>query len=272
MLPIYKAELAVNTNLFGGTTKPCLINVVDEFENDKGTFIVKIFKANHIANSQATFKEFICNYLGQEFGLSVFEPAIISVPKSVITEITSLGNHDETKHFPGNYFGSKYYPDGMNYSFDLPIDFFEPWQIENIFAFDVLIRNSDRRTGKPNLFIKGEDIFVYDHELCLAKNTSFLESLTDWRKNWNMFLNDYSKSQYVFKKLVHELNAEAAFTFDEFFENLKTFNLKDFADFVNFLQKNQINTGNFESIFDYLKEVKEHPQKFKNLLLNLIHE
>jgi hypothetical protein len=49
------------------------------------------------------------------------------------------------------------------------------WQdAVNIFAFDALIQNPDRRSDNPNLFSRGDEIWVYDHETSF----SFLYALT----------------------------------------------------------------------------------------------
>jgi HipA-like protein len=38
----------------------------------------------------------------------------------------------------------------------------------HIFAFDALIANDDRRSDNPNLLVRGDDIFVIDHEAAFA--------------------------------------------------------------------------------------------------------
>ncbi len=54
------------------------------------------------------------------------------------------------------------------------------WQAAHIFAFDALIQNPDRRYSNQNLLTRGNNIFVYDHELAF----SFLEAILPLRHPW----------------------------------------------------------------------------------------
>jgi hypothetical protein len=60
-----------------------------------------------------------------------------------------------------------------------------------IFAFDVIIQNPDRRKDNPNVLWKGEELFIYDHEMSL---TFFLPQL-GWQPPWTghglEFLSDH---------------------------------------------------------------------------------
>ena len=50
-----------------------------------------------------------------------------------------------------------------------------------IFAFDALIENRDRRPERPNLFVRGEAFAIFDHELALV-----IEGLIGWRPPWEI--------------------------------------------------------------------------------------
>jgi len=53
----------------------------------------------------------------------------------------------------------------------------------NIFAFDALIQNPDRRVENPNLFTQGDSIYVYDHE---ETSFSFLVAVSPSEEPWNL--------------------------------------------------------------------------------------
>jgi len=72
------------------------------------------------------------------------------------------------------------------------------WQAAvNIFAFDALIQNPDRRYGNQNLFTRGNDIFVYDHELAF----SFLEAIPPSNSPWRLDGQPYLTEHVFYRQL-----------------------------------------------------------------------
>ncbi len=61
----------------------------------------------------------------------------------------------------------------------------------HIFAFDALIANDDRRYNNPNVLVRGDDIFVIDHEAAFA--FLYLVSLGDapWQLQRRASLRDH---------------------------------------------------------------------------------
>jgi len=50
-----------------------------------------------------------------------------------------------------------------------------------IFAFDLMVQNPDRRKGKPNLLRKGDELAIFDHEMAF----SFLYALVPNEYPWD---------------------------------------------------------------------------------------
>ena len=67
----------------------------------------------------------------------------------------------------------------------------------NIFAFDALIQNPDRRTENPNLFTQGDSIYVYDHETSF----SFLLALIKPDEPWNIEGETYLANHVFYRRL-----------------------------------------------------------------------
>jgi hypothetical protein len=66
-----------------------------------------------------------------------------------------------------------------------------------IFAFDALIKNPDRRYNNPNLFTQGDDIYVFDHETAF----SFLLAILAPDPAWNLQTERYLTDHVFFKRL-----------------------------------------------------------------------
>jgi hypothetical protein len=61
----------------------------------------------------------------------------------------------------------------------------------NIFAFDALVQNPDRRFGNQNLFTRGDEIFVYDHELAFSFLHDIATTATPWRLDSQAYLTSH---------------------------------------------------------------------------------
>jgi len=63
-----------------------------------------------------------------------------------------------------------------------PVDKFIPdamWQeAVDIFAFDALIQNPDRRFSNPNLFTRGDSLLIFDHETAFSFLVALFPSAT----------------------------------------------------------------------------------------------
>ncbi len=70
-------------------------------------------------------------------------------------------------------------------------------QAANVFAFDALIQNPDRRTDNPNLFTQGDDVYVYDHETSF----SFLLAVGSSSEPWNLEREDYLARHVFYTRL-----------------------------------------------------------------------
>jgi len=66
------------------------------------------------------------------------------------------------------------------------------WQAAvNIFAFDALVQNPDRRYSNQNLFTHGNDIFAYDHELAFSFLLDIVPAAMPWRLDSQPYLTGH---------------------------------------------------------------------------------
>lgn len=144
MLPIYKAVSVEQVNIKGGTTKPCVLRVVNQNGTPIGYYVVKIFKQSHLRNAQATTKEVLCNVLAKSFDLNVPKAALIEVTPFILNILKKDENYASSEYQTGIYFGTQYIENIENYVSNTHLKLFDASDLENIFAFDVLIRNTDR--------------------------------------------------------------------------------------------------------------------------------
>jgi len=156
MLPEYSAMAVSQLELAGGSTKPCILEVEDEQGNAQGFYVVKIFE-NEGELSNPTLNEALTYILAKEFELPIPKAAIIDVPDFLIQ---GLGKVAEA----GYYFGTEL----LEETFEINLKQLEIYQLETLFAFDLLVCNSDRRSNNPNLLSVKDDFYLIDHEKAFA--------------------------------------------------------------------------------------------------------
>lgn len=158
-----------------GRTSPLLCGCADRNGKHAGEFVVKFLSA------RGALLEFVASRLARHFGILVPEPAAIEVGQEfakLVSERLKPRRLD-----PGLKFGSKVVNPMAIWLVDRSIPEAMFRDAANIFAFDALIQNPDRRVDNPNLFTQGDNIYVYDHEeTCF----SFLMALSPSKEPWNL--------------------------------------------------------------------------------------
>lgn len=143
-------------------------------------------------------------------------------------------------------------------------DYFNDYDLANIFAFDNLIINTDRggyRT-KPNLLIDKTDFIIIDHELTIP---FYSNPKSNNINHWNNFLS-YKFENHIFYK---ELKRKRKKTnlFDEFEMNLSNLNLNIFEPIFADLDSFNINNQGYYDCFEYFEWAKNNRHKIiKNLI------
>jgi hypothetical protein len=265
MLPILKAFAFQEFALKGGSNQPCIVSVTDE--NGvllQESYVVKIFKKHTISH---TCKEVYAAILAQHFDLKTPQPVLIEVNQSLINELKKQPKYQNWFVTEGVYFGSKYLSNVKSFTQTSALNRYNYWELSNIFAFDVLIMNSDRQVEKPNVIIQKQDIFVIDHELSLNISNSFDFYLA--QKHWDYSIKN-NRGGHLFRNQLQKRLKKNKLSFDEFIENLRALKPKRLYDYAEQLIEYDYTPLNLDKIVAYLTDVKRGETKFLNLLNDLI--
>jgi hypothetical protein len=178
MLPRLKA-ISVIKPLSSGRTKPCLLVAQDEAGQEQE--VVVKWRSGPETKDVGGICELIGSLLADDFDL----PA----PKSVLVDIEA----DFYRAIPwpeisklaqasiGLNFASTFLPSMTTWPTGRPVPSGFRTRASEVFAFDALIDNPDRRTNKPNLLWSGDEIRLCDHEQAF----SFLRGVIGWRPAWS---------------------------------------------------------------------------------------
>jgi hypothetical protein len=127
----------------------------------------------------------------------------------------------------------------------------------NVFIFDGLIQNVDRRHDNPNLMIRGDKLCVIDHECAF----SFLSSFVPSSKPWTMGAGDYME-RHALRNGLHKKSVDWS-TSREILSKLTG----DFFDSIYDVLPTEWNgTQDFALIRQHVLTVLEHIDLFETEL------
>ena len=145
-----------------GRNRPLLLSC-DNTNGDRLEVVVK-FRGREM-DEKAQTAELIAAQLADDLGLHIPQAAVVDVLRGFEAIIPEKELAAMVKSSPGSNFGSVHL--GAGFTTWPPGR--EPYgaqrdQAADVFAFDTLIQNPDRRTVNPNLWARSDRIGVYDHE------------------------------------------------------------------------------------------------------------
>jgi hypothetical protein len=145
-----------------GRNRPLLLGYEDNAAN-RFEVVVK-FRGREM-NEKAQIAELVTAQLADDLGLQVPQAAVVDVPAGFDAIIAEKDLAAMVKSSPGLNFGSvnigagfTTWPPGRN------LVGTQRDQAADVFAFDTLIQNADRRAVNPNLWARSDRLGVYDHE------------------------------------------------------------------------------------------------------------
>lgn len=125
--------------------------------------------------------ELLASLLAEDLGLPVPGPAIVAIEEDLADGIVLLEFAKLVRQSVGLNFGTHKLPPGLNtWPRDRAIPVILRALAAEIFAFDVLTQNPDRRRDNPNILWKSEELYIFDHDLAF----SFVMPTIGWAPPW----------------------------------------------------------------------------------------
>ena len=179
-----------------GRTKPCLM-LCNDAAGTEHEVVVK-WRAGMELKGTGLVCELVSALLADDLDLPIPKPYIVDVEPGFHK---AIGNPEVSKlaqNSAGLNFGCQKLPPGFStWAKDKPIPMVTRPLAAEIFAFDVLIQNPDRRRDNPNLLTDGEEIYVCDHE----QGFSFLAGVINWQPPWTGQGTDFFRNHVFFQQL-----------------------------------------------------------------------
>jgi hypothetical protein len=162
-----------------GRTVPCRLTC--EAADGAEVEVVAKFSDGCDRKVTALAMEAIAAMLAADLDLPVPEPFLVALEPEFIAGLPDADVAERARRSSPVAFGSKHLPPGYT---SWPVGKTIPKDAiataAEIFAFDALIVNEDRRTINPNCLFSGASLFIYDHEMAFPST----EGLIGWQPPW----------------------------------------------------------------------------------------
>ncbi|RJQ46749.1 MAG: hypothetical protein C4538_06145 [Nitrospiraceae bacterium] len=235
-----------------GRTKPCLFICEDDSGEINGEYVVKL-KAGMEHRETGLASELIASQLAMFLDIPTPEPAIINLNPDMTEVIGDAELATKITESAGLNFGSRFITGGFD---TWPVGEAIPLSLKQlaceIFAFDSLIQNPDRKPGKPNVLWKGNELYIIDHEMGFSFVYGILISHRPWQVTELNFLRNHLFYQGLKGQDVN---------LDRFAGALETLSAEKIASMISNIPA-EWNNAHISRITDHLNEVIKHINEF----------
>lgn len=253
--------ILINGKITESSNYPLEIWALDE-NNEKNKYYFKPFRQSSV-NIYQTAKEIIACELSVLFDLPTPSYSILDISNSKLGELYT--ENELRKFYSGYKFCSKKLEQYLVFdSSVVSVGFLKDYEIINIFAFDLLIQNTDRglRKGKPNLLINDNSLVMIDHELCL----SFICSQPPSKLDYESYLSFYRGNEHVLYNHIRAIKIKSHI-FDNFCDLLLNLDINSLDSVFNEMDKFNIEYGDRLDYYLYLNWCKNNVNIVKKYLL-----
>ena len=222
----------------------------------KGEYVVKLKGSDQMWQG-SSLNEILGAFIAFELDLQIPEPVIVNISQDFVTNMGD--RHDNFTIASGSM--------GYNFGTALQEGYQEmmPGQsitkelrskLLDLFAFDVLIGNTDRRIDKPNFLTNGKDLLIYDHELAF----SFIQILP-FARNPDPWLILPADMDWLTRNFCYQQLRGNNYNFSNFTGRLSVLG-DGFWKKAKAVIPPEWKNENFDIIKDYLTKVVEHRNQF----------
>lgn len=195
-VPVYNA-ISFQRELRTGRTNPCIFICEAAEGEDPVEYVVKL-KAGIESGKTGLSAELIASLLADELDIPTPKPTLIAINPEFPEAIPNPELAAKIRGSIGLNFGSKMITEGYGtwlQGKSIPTGL--KALAAEIFVFDAFIQNPDRREDKPNILMKGSELFIIDHEL----GFSFIYDIVQRRSPWKVSELNFLTKHLFYNKL-----------------------------------------------------------------------
>jgi hypothetical protein len=254
------------TPMSTGRNRPLLLGCEDGATNP---FEVVVKFRGKEMDAKAQIAELVTALLADDLGLQVPHAVVVDVPIGFDAIIAETDLAAMVKKSPGLNFGSvnigagfTTWPPGRN-----PVGT-QRDQAADVFAFDTLIQNPDRRAVNPNLWARSDKLGVFDHEQ--AFSFLALPIIGGTPKPWQAAKQPKS-FQFLEQHIFYRSLRGGRLDFGPFKEKLGRLTDAQIQGYVNAVPVTWRNQSDFtDSMVEYLGEARKHRETLIQFIKHIL--
>ena len=165
-----------------GRTSPAVFGCVTEGDDEEEEFVVKLAGGSETGTA-GLLCEAVAAELADYFGIDHPEQAAVALDED-LAKLVALQEPSKAGLIGGSVgmnFGTKLLTNLITWPVDRTPTASQFERACEIFAFDALIQNPDRRFSNPNLGTVGNQIYIFDHELAFSFRLDIFPSQEPWK-------------------------------------------------------------------------------------------
>lgn len=262
-LPVVDA-LTPGDPLSSGTTKPNIIRGICRQTQVKSDYVVKFLKAERMS-PEASARELIGAFIAMELDFNIPAPAIINISEDFVDTMIGKPNYSVAKSSMGYNFGNEFLKGGFQplvTGQKIPDELMP--RLQCLFAFDLLISNSDRRIVKPNFLTNGKQELIFDHELAFS-----FTLLLPFLKNKEPWLIRASEMEWIRDNYCYNLLHGKNIDFSNFVAKFSTLN-DEFWQKVSSLVPEEWKTSQLDEIQVHVGSIVQNKGVFSKELNRIL--
>jgi hypothetical protein len=195
-IPVIEADL-FHRPLNSGRTASCLLGAPGPKKGERLDLVVKWRSGPEVFDTGGIC-ELISAMLAADLGLKTPKPYIVEITKDFPDVILDTKLKEKARKSIGPNFSCKLLQPSNPWPRDRMILMNHKPVAVDVFAFDALAENLDRRSDNPNLLLHQDDIYLIDHELCFSPLTTVIFG---WKPTWDSPGAGYLQKHVFFTKL-----------------------------------------------------------------------
>jgi hypothetical protein len=170
MLPVLRAT-RYDRRLTAGKTKPALIAAADSSGREIGVVV----KFGHLMErgEVGLVAEAIASMFARDLGLNVPAPYLVRISEEFVSSIPDVTIAPDFQRAMPVTFGCEQLDGLAPIASAAEIPAHQLFMAGDVFAFDAILDNSDRRPDNPNCYWRENDLVLIDHELTFFFGTLF---------------------------------------------------------------------------------------------------
>ncbi|MEM6767345.1 MAG: HipA family kinase [Bacteroidota bacterium] len=264
MIHTYWPIEIISDDLDGGSTNPWKVAAIRLQDSTRVELVIKIFSKEQQEFYQPTAKEVIGYKVAEMFDFRVPKIGMVEIHDDFMEVLTDPQRNRLLESNARHHLGIEWIDQAQSITIDLlPKNFLRQFDLPIVYAMDHFMWNTDRNKTKPNLLIKGGELWPIDHEMCFPlTNTIHIENF-EQAGVWG-----YPSQNHLFYAYLKRIqSSKKEDLFADISEYLRTINTREITVICDELAKFGVENSNTNVIIQQMQSIKRTSAGFINALI-----